>query len=199
MILDLNINLLGIDEEFLEELDDFIEDYRVELFIMNLKNEEELERGQQICKFSNRFRYTLPVGLRKKRDNNCVGLVISDINHLGYIGDFVVIVASKDLNDSLKEALNTSEVQGVVLNAKEEDKDLKNFLFAISNDSFRNWSQEGLKELDLTKLVLMSNYPKYSYDELNVMIKKLSDITLRAEQSITARGSRGALKLFGLM
>ena len=37
MILDMNIKLEGIDEEFLENLEDLIEDTRVEYFIIILK------------------------------------------------------------------------------------------------------------------------------------------------------------------
>jgi hypothetical protein len=61
MVLDMNIELSGIDEEFLENLAELIEDTRVEYFIINPRNKEDLQKAQELCFEVERFKYTLPV------------------------------------------------------------------------------------------------------------------------------------------
>jgi hypothetical protein len=199
MILDMNINLVGIDEEFLDELDDFIEDTRVEYFIINPKTKDELDKTQKISTKYQRFKYTLPIEFKDNIDKNCMAIRINQVDELDSIDDFPLVIDSKDLNDEFIEALNKKGSKGVILNAIESDNRLENFAFSISHDSLKNWTKKGITDTDYNKLAMQSDFPNYSYDELFEMLKEMSDLTFRAEQSIATGGTRTVLKTFKLL
>jgi hypothetical protein len=200
MILDMNIKLDGIDKEFLEDLDELIEDTRVEYFIINPNTKEELAKTQSICEEIERFKYTLPIEFLDIQDENCIALKIKDEKDLQISTDLPFVIKSEYLNDSFIDTLNTANIKGVILNAKEKDNTLQNFAFSISQSSLKNWSQLGIKNTDYNKLALQSDYPEQSYDDfLDVMLKEISDLTFRAEQTIAAGGTRTLLKTFKLL
>lgn len=198
MVLDMNIELSGIDEEFLENLAELIEDTRVEYFIINPRNKEDLQKAQELCEEIQRFKYTLPVEFKNLQDKNCVAIRITKAQELALVDDIPLVIDSKDLNDEFIELLNKNAIKGVVLDAKESDNRLLNFAYSISFDSLNNWTKKGITDTDYNKIALQSDYPKYSYDELfDVLLKNISDLTFRAEQSIAAGGTRTVLKTFG--
>lgn len=198
MVLDMNIELSGIDEEFLENLAELIEDTRVEYFIINPRNKEDLQKAQKLCEEIQRFKYTLPVEFKNLQDKNCVAIRITKAQELALVDNIPLVIDSKDLNDEFIELLNKSVIKGVVLDAKESDNRLENFAYSISFDSLNNWTKKGITDTDYNKIALQSDYPKYSYDELfDVLLKNISDLTFRAEQSIAAGGTRTVLKTFG--
>ena len=198
MVLDMNIELSGIDEEFLENLAELIEDTRVEYFIINPRNKEDLQKAQELCEEIQRFKYTLPVEFKNLQDKNCVAIRITKAQELALVDNIPLVIDSKDLNDEFIELLNKSAIKGVVLDAKESDNSLLNFAYSISFDSLNNWTKKGITDTDYNKIALQSDYPKYSYDELfDVLLKNISDLTFRAEQSIAAGGTRTVLKTFG--
>ena len=200
MVLDMNIKLIGIDEEFLEELEELIEDTRVEYFIINPKTEEEVEKTQDICTEYERFKYTLPIEFKSKKDKNCMALRLKDSSELVLSDSFPLVIESENLNDEFIDALNNKGIKGVILNAKESDNRLINFAYSISHDSLKSWSKKGLTDTDYNKLALQSDYPTYSYDELfDSLLKEMSDMTFRAEQTIAAGGTRIVLRTFGLL
>ena len=198
MVLDMNIELSGIDEEFLENLAELIEDTRVEYFIINPRNKEDLQKAQELCEEIQRFKYTLPVEFKNLQDKNCVAIRITKAQELALVDNIPLVIDSKDLNDEFIELLNKSGIKGVILDAKESDNRLENFAYSISFDSLNNWTKKGITDTDYNKIALQSDYPKYSYDELfDVLLKNISDLTFRAEQSIAAGGTRTVLKTFG--
>ena len=198
MVLDMNIELSGIDEEFLENLAELIEDTRVEYFIINPRNKEDLQKAQELCEEIQRFKYTLPVEFKNLQDKNCVAIRITKAQELALVDNIPLVIDSKDLNDEFIELLNKSGIRGVILDAKESDNRLENFAYSISFDSLNNWTKKGITDTDYNKIALQSDYPKYSYDELfDVLLKNISDLTFRAEQSIAAGGTRTVLKTFG--
>lgn len=200
MILDMNIKLEGIDEEFLENLEDLIEDTRVEYFIINPQNLDELEKTKFICNEIERFKYTMPVELIENKDKNCVAVKISKIEELVLVDNIPLVIESDDLNEKFIEGLNKTQLKGVVLSAKESDNRLENFAYSISYDSLKYWTKKGITDTDYNKIALQSNYPKYNYDEfLDGLLKDISDLTFRAEQTIAAGGTRTVLKIFGLL
>ena len=79
MVLDMNIELSGIDEEFLENLAELIEDTRVEYFIINPRNKEDLQKAQELCSEVERFKYTLPIEFKSLQDKNCVAIRITNL------------------------------------------------------------------------------------------------------------------------
>ena len=198
MVLDMNIELSGIDEEFLENLAELIEDTRVEYFIINPRNKEDLQKAQELCAEVERFKYTLPVEFKSLQDKNCVAIRITKAKELTFVEDKPLVIDSKDLTDEFIELLNKSAIKGVILDAKESDNRLENFAYSISFDSLNNWTKKGITDTDYNRIALQSDYPKYSYDELfDVLLKNISDLTFRAEQSIAAGGTRTVLKTFG--
>ena len=198
MVLDMNIELAGIDEEFLENFAELIEDTRVEYFIINPRSKEDLQRTQELCEEFERFKYTLPMEFKDLKDENCVAMRITKAQELALVDNIPLVIDSKDLNDEFIELLNKSVIKGVILDAKESDNRLENFAYSISFDSLNNWTKKGITDTDYNKIALQSDYPKYSYDELfDVLLKNISDLTFRAEQSIAAGGTRTVLKTFG--
>ena len=198
MVLDMNIELSGIDEEFLENLAELIEDTRVEYFIINPRNKEDLEKSQELCAEIERFKYTLPIEFKKQEDKNCVAIRITKAQELALVENKPLVKDSKDLTDEFIELLNKSGIKGVILDAKESDNRLENFAYSISFDSLNNWTKKGITDTDYNKIALQSDYPKHSYDELfDVLLKNISDLTFRAEQTIAAGGTRTILKTFG--
>lgn len=200
MILDMNIQLKGIDEEFLEELDELIEETRVEYFVINPTSKEELEKAQSICADCQRFKYTLPIEYINFQDENCIALKIKDEKDLELENRFPLVIDSQDLNDNFIQKLNSKEIKGVVLNACQKDLELVNFTYSISEKSLKSWSQKVIMNTDYNKLALQSDYPNQSYDDfLDVMLKEISDLTFRAEQTIAAGGTRTLLNTFNLI
>ena len=198
MVLDMNIELSGIDEEFLENLAELIEDTRVEYFIINPRNKEDLQKAQELCQEVERFKYTLPVEFKSLQDKNCVAIRITKAKELTFVEDKPLVIDSKDLTDEFIELLNKSDIKGVILDAKQSDNKLENFAYSISFDSLNNWTKKGITDTDYNKIALQSDYPKHSYDELfDVLLKNISDLTFRAEQTIAAGGTRTILKTFG--
>lgn len=200
MVFDMNIKLEGIDDEFLEELEELIEDTRVEYFIINPQTKDELDRTLDICSEYERFKYTLPASFKDNKDENCVALRISEASHLDLAGDIPVVVDSTSLDDEFVSLLNEKGINGVVLDAKESDNRLDNFAYSISHDSLKNWTKKGITDTDYNKIALQSDYPKHSYDDLlDILLKDISDLTFRAEQTIAAGGTRTLLRTFGLL
>ena len=198
MVLDMNIELSGIDEEFLDNLAELIEDTRVEYFIINPRNKEDLEKAQELCAEVERFKYTLPIEFKAQEDKNCVAIRITKAQELALVENKPLVIDSQDLTNEFIELLNKSGIKGVILDAKESDNRLENFAYSVSFDSLNNWTKKGITDTDYNKIALQSDYPKYSYDELfDVLLKNISDLTFRAEQTIAAGGTRTILKTFG--
>jgi len=200
MIFDMNIKLEGIDEEFLEDFDELIEDTRVEYFLINPNNIDELKKSQELCSEYIRFKYTTPTEFRELRDKNCVAIKIKEIGELDLIDNMPIVIDSDRLSDELIDSINKTDIRGVVLDAKESDTKLPNFAYALSHNSLKKWSKKGITDIDYNQLALQSDYPDYSYEELiDVHLKEISDLTFRAEQIIASSGTRTLLKTFGLL
>ena len=103
MVLDMNIALEGIDEDFLEELEELIEDTRVEYFIINPTTKEELEKTQNICNEYERFKYTLPIEFKDKKDNNCMALRITESSELVLVNNMPVVKHSENPNETFND------------------------------------------------------------------------------------------------
>lgn len=200
MVLDMNIKLEGIDEDFLDELDELIEDTRVEYFIINPKTKEDLDKTLEICNEYERFRYTLPIEFREYKNKSCVAMRVSKADDLVLVDNMPLVICSQDLDNEFIDVLNSKNIKGVVLDAKESDNKLENFAYAVSHSSFNGWSKKGMTDTDYNKLALQSDYPDFTYDELfDVLLKNMSDYTFRAEQSIASGSTRTVLKTFGLL
>lgn len=200
MILDMNIKLEGIDEEFLEDFDELIEETRVEYFIINPSTQDEVEKTKSLCSEIQRFKYSLPIEFKDQKDDNCIAFKITNSSEIPLVQDYPIIVSSSDLDDNFIETLNESAIKGVVLDSKESDNRLINFTYSISHDSLKEWTKTGITETDYNKLALQSDYPNHSYDDLiDGLLKDISDLTFRAEQTIAAGGTRTILRTFGLL
>jgi hypothetical protein len=200
MIFDMNIQLKGIDEEFLEELDEIIEDIRVEYFMINPTTQAEVIKAQLLCKETMRFKYSLPLEFKELQDENALAWQISSKDELDRVKDLPLIIDSEHLDDAFIEALNAATHKGVILNAKQSDSRLENFAYSISKSSMQEWEKVFIGKLDYSKIALQSDYPEQNYDDfIDIYLKDLSDLTFRAEQTIAAGGTRTLLKMFGLL
>jgi len=200
MIFDMNIQLNGIDEEFLDELDEIIEDIRVEYFMINPTTQAQLIKAQLLCKETMRFKYSLPLEFKELQDQNALALQTSSQDELEKIQDLPLIIDSKHLDDDFIEALNATIHKGVILNAKQSDSRVENFAYSISKSSMQEWDKVFIGKLDYSKIALQSDYPNQNYDDfIDIYLKDLSDLTFRAEQTIAADGTRTLLKMFGLL
>jgi hypothetical protein len=199
MIFDLNIKIEGINDEFMEELDEFIEDTRIEYFLINPKTKEELKKVQDISNECQRFKYSMPIEFIDEKDDNCVAIKITQIADLNLVQDLPLVIESDSLTGDFIDILNEKGIKGVILNAKESDNKLVNFVYSISHDSVKNWTNKGMMDTDYNKLALQSDYPQYEYDELFDLLKLMSDMTFRAEQSIVSGSTRVLLKSFSLL
>ncbi len=199
MIFDLNIKIEGINDEFMEELDEFIEDTRIEYFLINPKTKEELKKVQDISNECQRFKYSIPIEFIDEKDDNCVAIKITQIADLNLVQDLPLVIESDSLTGDFIDILNEKGIKGVILNAKESDNKLVNFVYSISHDSVKNWTNKGMMDTDYNKLALQSDYPQYEYDELFDLLKQMSDMTFRAEQSIVSGSTRVLLKSFSLL
>ena len=196
----MNIKLNGIDEDFLEEFDELIEETRVEYFIINPISNEEVNKTIELANSNQRFKYTLPLEYLDKKDKNCVAIKIEKSEDLEKIDSMPVVIESSNLNDNFIDVLNSKDFKGVVLNAKESDNRLEKFAYSISHDSLKDWTKRGIYDTDYNKIALQSDYPDFSYDDLlDGLLKDISDLTFRAEQTIAAGGTRTVLKTFKLL
>ena len=127
MILDMNINLAGIDEEFLDELDDFIEDTRVEYFIVNPKTKEEVQKSLEIASKYQRFKYILPLEFLNDIDKNCVAIRINNVQQIDEVSGFSLVIDSKDLNDEFIELINKG-LTPYKLHQKYDENDYKHII-----------------------------------------------------------------------
>ena len=132
MVLDMNIELTGIDEEFLENFAELIEDTRVEYFIINPRSKEDLQRTQELCEEFERFKYTLPIEFKDLKDKNCVAMRITKAQELPLVENMPLVIDSKDLTDEFIDKINKSAIKGVVLDSKESDNRLVNFAYSVS-------------------------------------------------------------------
>lgn len=184
------------DDSFIDNIEEIIEDTMVQMFILHPKSREKLENVQKLSKRYDAIFYAIPYEFFDKADKNCIGVCITKTKELDTIGDFVVMVDESSLDNTLQKALDSHK--GIILNASKNYENLKHFFVSIGSDTVEAFDSKLLKNLSMEKIVLQSNYPKQSFDTIEIGVKKISDIIFRSEQSIIAQATKNAIGLFNL-
>lgn len=196
----IDVNVKAIDEEFLEEYDEIIEDTMIQIFVLHPKSKVELSEVQSKAKSFPAIFYTASVDLLEHIDKNCVALQIRTLKDIDVIIPVQkpYVIEEALINDEMSAALSKIEKGGIILNASKEHKDIANTFVSLGPGQIEDFEPDALQKLDMDRIVLQSSYPDYSFDEIQGVIKMISDTMFRPEQSIIARATKNSLTLFGL-
>jgi hypothetical protein len=140
--------------------------------------------------------YTVPTNLIDQADQKCVGVSISSAKELEDMEDHVIMVDEANLDSDMKKVLKIHK--GIILNATKPHDDLKNFFVGIGPGTVDDFDKTALKNLEMDKIVLQSNYPKHGFDDIYTSTEVVSAVTFRSEMSIAAEATKNAMKLFAL-
>ena len=196
MTIDINVNHL--DETFLDDIEEIMEDTMVQMFILHPKDKASLETAQsQAAEYSAVF-YSVPLELLSEADDNCIGINLSststlDANTLGK----TLFIDENDLNDTTIQALSDKTIKGVILNATGPHPGLEHLHLSIGPDTVKQFDPEALNTLPMDRILLQSSYPGNGFEAIYATVKTISDAMFRPEQSIVARATKHSLQLLG--
>lgn len=193
----IDVNLYRADAEFIDNLEDIIEDSMVQMFILHPASLDEINETKELADEYESLFYSVPLHLRGEADNHCVAFSIKgeEDSALLTTSDKPIIIDESVLNESLIASL--SESQGIILNATREYPSLPNFLLAMGAGNVRAFDTEVLSAMSMDQIVLQSTYPEHGFDEIMESVKVISNAMFRPEQSIIARATKSSLELFG--
>jgi hypothetical protein len=194
MIIDVNVS--EYDKDFIDNIEDIIEDTMVQMFVLHPKDENSLQEVQELSNEHNFVFYTIPTKLIDKADAKCVGVCVKNTQELESVEDHVVMIDEADLDGVMCKALNIHK--GIILNATRTHDELKNFFVSVGPGSVEKFDSDALKNLPLGKIVLQSNYPKNDFNDIYTSAELISAATFRSEMSIAAEATKNAMKLFAL-
>lgn len=195
----IDVNLEKTTEDFLEDIDEIIEDTMIQMFFLQPKNEEELEKAQEDANEYNSIFYAVPLSLKDKSDANCIGYKVESISQLQEVPahEKPLFIDESIINDEMLALLASRKEQGIILNATHAYDTLENYFIAIGPENIENFDTEVLASLSMDKVVLQSGFPNSDFDEIYATVKKISDALFRPEQSIIARATKHTLELTG--
>ncbi len=193
MIVDVHVD--ECDEDFIENIEDIIEDTMVQMFVLHPKDEQALKDVQKLADEHTTVFYSAPVKLIDNADTNCVGICIENADDINKVGERVVIIKESNLDDDMYKALESHK--GIILNATKAHNTLENFLLSIGPGSVEAFETGVLKNLSMDRIVLQSNYPKYDFNDIYSACEVISEATFRSEQSIAAEATKNTMQLFG--
>ncbi len=192
-----DVLLETIDENFLDEIDEIMEDTMVQLFIVHPKDEEALSEIQEHALEHPSLFYAAPLSLKARCDANCVAYQVDDTTLLDSDIDKPVFIDASLLDEATQQRLADSTLQGIITSAKHSYPALKGFSTAISAGSFETFDKACLETTPMEKLVFHSSYPAHDFESIMHTAKNISDVMFRPEQSIIANATKTALILFG--
>lgn len=196
----IDVHVKRLDEIFPEEIDEIMEDTMVQLFVVHPATEQEIESVQQEAMRHNGIYYTMPYRLRELSAQKCIGYKIGPDDRIDpdIPEQKAIFVDESDLTPQLEAQLREASLQGIILNPTRIHPKLKHFLLSFGSETLEHFDAEAVASLTMDALVLESGYPDHGFTSLYDTAKKISDIMFRPEQSIIARSTQSALKLFGL-
>lgn len=199
-LMTIDVNVKQLDSEFLEDIDEIIEDTMVQIFVVHPSIPEEIELVQSEAMQHNSIFYTVPYRLKETASQKCIGykVVADDIIDTEHFKDKVVFIDATDLTPKMITKLHDSSIKGIILNPTSEHTELEHFLLSFGVDTFDHFDTQKLSEFSMDRLVLQSGYPDNNFETLHETAKKISDVMFRPEHSIIARATKSALELFGL-
>jgi len=196
----IDVNVKQLDNRFLEDIDEIIEDTMVQIFIVHPSTQEEIESVKHEAMQHNSIFYTVPYRLRDTASQKCIGYKLDGNDHLDIeqLNNKVIFIDEADLTPELRTKFQDPSVKGIILNPTSEHEELEHFLLSFGTNTFDHFDTQILANLSMDRLVLQSAYPDNSFETLHVTAKKISDIMFRPEHSIIARSTKSSLELFGL-
>ncbi len=196
----IDVEVKKLDEAFLDDIDEIMEDTMVQLFIVHPKTAEEVEEVQEEAQSHNSIFYALPTSLHTMEESKCIGYSVTDPAELdGILGKGkIIFIDERDLSDPIIEKLQDTALKGIILNATSSHPELEHFHLALGPESVKTFDSEMLNALSMDRIVLKSGYPEFGFDTLMETAKTISDAMFRPEQSIIARATKSTLELCNL-
>ena len=195
----IDVNVKATNDDFLDEIDEIIEDTMIQMFFLQPEDGEALEKAKEDAGEYSALFYAAPLSLGMQTDANCIGYRVKNAAELAdapALGKPLFIEES-DLDDALRALLAERGEKGVILNATHTHDDLENFYLAIGPANVEAFDHEALAALSMDRIMLQSGFPDYGFDEIMPTVKAISNAMFRPEQSIIARATKHALALTG--
>ena len=196
----IDVNVKQLDSEFLEDIEEIIEDTMVQIFVVHPSTPEEVESVQSEAMQHNSIFYTVPYKLKQSDLQKCIGynVVADDQIDTSELKDKVVFIEESDLTPKMITTLKDPSIKGIILSPTSEHQELEHFKLSFGVDTLDHFDTQKLGKLSMDRLVLQSSYPDNGFETLHETAKKISDVMFRPEHSIIARATKSALELFGL-
>jgi len=195
----IDVNVQTTNEDFLEEIDEIIEDTMVQMFFLQPRDEDALEKAQEDASEYSALFYAAPLSLGMQSDAKCIGYRVCSADELNSapLLDKPLFIDETDLSDDLRSLLFERNERGVILNATKAHDDLERFYIAIGPGNVGKFEHEVLSALSMDRIMLQSGYPDHGFDEIFQTAKTISDALFRPEHSIIARATKHTLAMTG--
>jgi len=195
----IDVNVKATNDDFLDEIDEIIEDTMVQMFFLQPEDAEAMEKAKAEAEAYSALFYAAPLALRASADANCVGYRVRTAEALQELPplDKPLFIDEADLDDGLQSLLIARGDKGVILNATRAHDALEHFFVAIGPSNVGLFDPETLAALSMDRIVLQSGFPDHGFDEIFPAVKRVSDAMFRPEQSIIARATKHTLALAG--
>ena len=195
----IDVNVQKTTEDFLEDIDEIIEDTMVQIFFLQPRDAEALQKAKEDAQEHNAIFYVAPLDFEDEIDVNCIGFSIKESAQLQERTtlDKPLFIDESDLDEAFVTLLKERKEQGIILNATDPHEELENFLIAIGPANIEAFDPEVLASLSMDKIALQSGYPDHDFDDIMSAVKIVSDAMFRPEQSIIARATTHVLQLTG--
>ena len=199
MIFDVNLDFEALNEAFLDELEDIIDEYNIHFFLIHPKNKEELEDVKKYVQEHPKLYHSIPASQYNGDSGEAIAIYLDKITSLYKLHqtDLPVIVESNMLDGALEITLEKMPNKVIVLDA---DKKLlqKGSFYCLLHESEYTNELELFKDLDLSMLLLSSNFPNNEFSLMYEQLTAVSDITFRAEQTIMNNIVKTSLECFNI-
>lgn len=193
-----DVHLQNPDEDFLEDIEEIIEDTMIQMFFLHPQDEAAIHQAQALSLEYPSLFYTLPIPYADMCDDNCIGFTVDNKELLEHIDPKKpLFVFAEDLNESLRAHLASHAYRGIILNPTQMYDELSRFLLSFGTDNVHNFDPSLLQTLSMDRIVLHSSYPDNDFESITTTVKTISDALFRPEQSIIARATQNTLSLCG--
>ena len=195
----IDVNVKATNDDFLDEIDEIIEDTMIQMFFLQPGNEAALEKAKEEAGEYSALFYAAPLPLCTQTDAKCVGYRVKSAGELQEARalDKPLFIDERDLDDALQSLLIERGEKGIILNATHAHDALEHFYVAIGPANINEFNPEVLAALSMDRIMLQSGYPEHGFDEIMPTVKTISDAMFRPEHSIIARATKHTLALTG--
>ncbi len=194
-----DVNVHAVDDAFLDDIDEIMEETMVQMFILQPRDLDALETAKEQAEEYTSIFYCAPLTCYDEIDSNCVGFYVDNIHALGPVRSTnkPIFVDESQLDDEMVAALLEGDYRGIILDATTAHDELDKFCLAVGPGNVGKFDPEVLAKLPMEKLVMQSGYPEYGFEEIFETSKAISDVMFRPDPSIIAAATKSALTLLG--